>query len=99
MRGLMQKVLFDCERIREFMIDYLEDKLPAVTNIRFHVHLANCPACREYLYLYRTAANAETFRNENPPPEELLDATLDFLKKEGIVDEEGDKTRPPGQPG
>lgn len=97
MRGIFQKALYPCERIREFMIDYLEDKLPAVTNIRFHLHLSNCAPCREYLFLYRKAANAQTFRAENPPPDELLDATLDFLKKEGIVDEgaaEGGVTDP-----
>lgn len=100
MRGLMLKMLYPCERIREFMIDYIEDKLPPLTNIRFHIHVSNCPECREYLYLYRTASNAAKFRNENPPPEELLEATLDFLRKEGIVGDGdgGDVTDPRNGP-
>ena len=93
MSPLMRKALYPCEQVREFMYDYLEEKLPMVTSVRFHLHLNLCPPCREYLYLYRTAANAQAFRKENPVPDECLDSTLDFLKRAGIVSadaEDGD---------
>ena len=86
--SLFYSLLYPCDRVRDFMYDYLEGGLPTLTSVRFHLHLNGCAACREYLYLYRTAANAEKFRKENPPPDELLSATLDFLTKEGIVEGE-----------
>jgi predicted anti-sigma-YlaC factor YlaD len=92
MKGMMAKALYTCDQVRDFMYDYLEDRLPMVTNIRFHLHLNSCPECRAYLFLYRKAANAQAFRKENPPPEEFLASTLDFLAQEGIVDPEDDVT-------
>jgi predicted anti-sigma-YlaC factor YlaD len=86
--SLFHTMLYPCEKVRELLYDHLEEKLPALTSIRFHLHLNGCAACREYLYLYRKAADAQAFRKENPPPEELLSATLDFLKQEGIVGED-----------
>jgi hypothetical protein len=88
--SLFYTLLYPCDKVRDFMYDHLEGKLPMLTSIRFHLHLNGCAACREYLYLYRKAADAERFRKENPPPDELLEATLDFLKQEGILrDEDG----------
>jgi hypothetical protein len=104
--SLFYTLLYPCEKVRDFMYDHLEKDLPTLTSIRFHLHLNGCAACREYLYLYRKAADAQAFRKENPPPEELLSATLDFLKREGIVGQgeiadaaEGDGTADDGTPG
>ncbi len=85
MSGLFYKVTYTCEKAREFMYDYLEDGLPFWVSLRFHMHLNGCPQCREYLFLYKKAANAKDFRKENPAPQEFLDSTLDFLRKEGIA--------------
>jgi predicted anti-sigma-YlaC factor YlaD len=95
--NLFYTMLYPCDKVRDFMYDYLEGELPMLTSIRFHLHLNGCSACREYLFLYRKAANAEQFRKENPPPEELLSSTLDFLKREGIVDDadSGASVEPP----
>jgi hypothetical protein len=86
MSGLFYKVTYPCEKVREFMYDYLDDRLPTLTSIRFHMHLNGCAACREYIFLYKKAADAKSFRKENPAPEEFLKSTLAFLEKEGIVD-------------
>jgi hypothetical protein len=60
------------------------------------MHLNGCAACREYLFLYKKAADAESFRKEFPAPSEFLKSTLAFLEKEGIVDgNEGDDKRVP----
>lgn len=93
MKGLFYKLTFPCDKVRDFMMDYLEDRLPTLTSIRFHLHLNGCAPCRAYLILYRKAANAQTFRNENPPPEGFLESTLKFLEKQGIADPEGDQGR------
>ncbi|MBW8888843.1 MAG: zf-HC2 domain-containing protein [Fibrobacteres bacterium] len=94
--NVFYNMLYTCDQVRDFMYDYLEGHLPMLTSIRYHLHLNACPACREYLFLYRKAANAEQFRKENPPPDELLSTTLDFLKREGIVGEEDAGTVPEG---
>jgi predicted anti-sigma-YlaC factor YlaD len=93
--SLYYALLYPCDKVRDFMYDHLEGKLPALVSIRFHLHLNGCAACREYLYLYRKAADAKAFRKENPPPDELLSSTLDFLRREGIVGDEDDPA-PPG---
>lgn len=85
MNSLFYKATYPCEKAREFMYDYLENNLPALVSIRFHIHLYGCPQCREYLFLYRKAANVKEFRKEYPAPQEFLDSTLDFLRKEGIA--------------
>ncbi len=85
MKGLLYRVTYPCEKIREFMYDHLEESLPTLISMRFHLHLNGCLACREYLFLYKKAANTKEFRKENPIPQDGLDRTLDFLRKEGIV--------------
>jgi hypothetical protein len=91
MTALFYKLYYPCDKIRDFAYDFLEGKLPAFVSMRFHMHLRGCPACQEYLRLYRTvasgrpAADVGRFRTENPPPRELLDETLAFLQKQGIV--------------
>ncbi len=86
MSGWFYKVLYPCDKVRDFMYDYLEEKLPTATSIRFHLHLNGCPECRAYLFLYKKAADAKAFRKEYPAPDAFLASTLDFLEKEGIVE-------------
>jgi len=86
MSALFYRLYYPCDRIRDFAYDYLEGKLTLAVSIRFHMHLRGCPQCREYLALYRLAANPAAFLKENPPPRELLDHTLEFLEKQGLTD-------------
>lgn len=88
MSGLAGLAFYPCEKVRGFMIDYLEDRLPSFTGIRFHLHLNTCAQCREYLLLYRKTANASTFRKEEPLPEDSLETALRFLASRGITDPE-----------
>jgi predicted anti-sigma-YlaC factor YlaD len=92
MSGWFYKVTYPCEKVRDFMYDYLDDRLPTFTSIRFHMHLNGCAQCREYLFLYKKAADAHSFRRENPAPDEFLASTLEFLEKEGITGPEDDAT-------
>jgi anti-sigma factor RsiW len=98
MSGWFYKVLYPCDRVRDFMYDYLDEKLPTLTSIRFHMHLNGCPECREYLFLYKKAANAKEFRKEHPAPDAFLASTLDFLGKQGVTAaEDGEPGREPGK--
>lgn len=99
MSGLFYKATFTCDKVRDFMYDFLDESLPTFTSIRFHLHLNGCADCREYLFLYKKAANAREFRKEHPAPDAFLASTLDFLRKEGITEADQD-TEPGGlEPG
>lgn len=80
------RLLYDCARIPEFAYDFLDGKLPRWTSLRFRAHLSGCRGCREYMRLYRMAADPKTFQAEHPLPAEMLASTLEFLKNEGAVD-------------
>ncbi|MDB5105211.1 MAG: putative zinc-finger [Fibrobacteres bacterium] len=95
MSGLFYKVTYPCDKVRDFMYDYLDGNLPTVTAIRFHLHLNGCAQCREYLFLYKKAANAKEFRKEHPAPDALLASTLGFLEKEGVTGPEDDAPEEP----
>jgi Putative zinc-finger len=86
MSGWFYKMLYPCDQVRDFMYDYLEENLPTLTSIRFHLHLNGCPECREYLFLYKKAADAKAFRAEHPAPDAFLASTLAFLELEGVVE-------------
>ncbi|MDQ3000263.1 MAG: zf-HC2 domain-containing protein [Fibrobacterota bacterium] len=97
--SMLYKVTYPCEKVREFMYDYLDESLPTLTSIRFHLHLNGCVQCREYLFLYKKAANTKDFRKTDPPPDEFLASTLDFLEKQGITGpgEDGAEDWQPGE--
>jgi predicted anti-sigma-YlaC factor YlaD len=80
--NLMTRIVYPCEKIVEFTYDYLENNLPALTKMRYRLHLSNCPNCREFLRLYRMAADPKAFLETNPIPDDLLQHTMEFLNTE-----------------
>lgn len=80
--SLLHRVIYPCDQIVEFTYDYLEGALPPLTLLRFHLHLRTCKGCKEFVRLYRAAANPAAFLHENPIPTELKDYTLLFLEAE-----------------
>ena len=98
MSGWFYKAAYPCDKVRDFMYDYLDESLPKLTSIRFHLHLNGCAECREYLFLYKKAANAREFRMEHPAPDAFLASTLDFLQKEGIADAASEADAETGRP-
>jgi anti-sigma factor RsiW len=74
-------VIGPCARVREFLLDYLEGTLPAPTRLRFRLHLLLCRACKRYLAQYHTGVEWARAVESDPPPPELVDLTLEFLKK------------------
>ena len=83
MNALMARLVYPCEKIREFVYDYAEGALPALTAIRFRMHIKGCDCCKEYVRLYLMAAHPGDFRKQNPPPAEFMEKTLEFLEREG----------------
>jgi len=91
MKGLAAKLMYNCDQISEFIYDYVEGKVSFITRARFDMHLKACKNCRQYVYLYSTAANPVKFIEENPLPEELKEKTISFLKSEGILEEKDEE--------
>ncbi len=97
MKGLLGMALMRCERIADFVYDYAEGNLPSQwLAMRFEAHITLCKRCREYVLLYKAAADVSEFRRLNQPPEELLETTLEFLTREGLIDKEDDAAAPGG---
>lgn len=72
-----------CREIAEFLMQYADGELPWRQRTAFKLHLALCPACREYLKSYeltvKLARLAATPDEEPVPasvPEELVRAIL-----------------------
>lgn len=86
MMKMMMKVMYPCPKIRDFVFDYAEGNLNPLVSLRFRLHISMCKDCNEYVRLYRMAADIRGFRKVKPPPEELVEKTMDFLVREGIAD-------------
>jgi predicted anti-sigma-YlaC factor YlaD len=85
MRRPLSLALYRCDQVRDKLYEALEGALPPLFKLRFRLHLAACAPCREYLELYRQAADMARFRRDNPPPTPLMDETLAFLEERGIA--------------
>lgn len=75
--------MITCKEFENFILDYLDDELPAQQRSRFERHIQLCRECREYLQVYRRTL--EVSRAVFPPPgasvpddvpEELIKAIL-----------------------
>lgn len=67
--------------VREFLIDYLEGTLPLLKRWQFYGHLLLCARCAAYLRKYDSSVKLARNYLDDPPPEELVDLTLTFLKR------------------
>ena len=47
-----------CQELAELVTDYLENRLPNGTQLRFEAHLAQCSGCRTYLEQMRQTIRA-----------------------------------------
>jgi predicted anti-sigma-YlaC factor YlaD len=66
MRWPLSLALYRCDQVRDKLYEALEGSLAPVVKLRFRLHLAGCAACREYLRLYRQAADMGRYRRDNP---------------------------------
>jgi anti-sigma factor RsiW len=78
-----------CCECMEFLIDYLEGRLPESTRTVFEVHLSRCPPCRTYIETYRlsiqlgqTACRCSG-EEAAEMPEQLVQAILAALRQPG----------------
>ncbi|MCZ6626658.1 MAG: zf-HC2 domain-containing protein [SAR324 cluster bacterium] len=87
----MQSSLFmkDCENIRNFLMDYLDGVVPLGEAMMFRLHVLLCTRCRRYMNRY--SESAELARNimNDPPPPELINLTMEFVRKQSSEDVPG----------
>lgn len=77
----MMKLLMGTHtEIREFLVNYLEDKLPALKKYQFQMHLLLCKDCGNYLGKYRSSIDLSKNYLDDPPPRELVNLTLKFIE-------------------
>lgn len=78
-----------CRQLADFILDYVEGRLPAAQVGEFERHLAACPPCVAYLDGYRRtialgrAALAAGAPAEGPAPERLIEAVRAARRKGG----------------
>lgn len=75
-------MMMTCREVYGFLDDFLEDRLDALTRLKFGGHLVICAVCRSYLATYRVtlaAAHGAELTDapaDTPVPEELIQAIL-----------------------
>ena len=79
-----------CEECVDFLLDYVDGRLPDEQRFHFESHVAFCPACEDYVANYRQAAEmcrdgGDELRREpeQAMPQELVDAILKARKSAG----------------
>ena len=76
-----------CQELVELVTDYLEDRLPSSTRLRFDAHLAQCSGCRAYLEQMRqTIRTVGRLREASIQPEardRLLSVFRDWKRRSG----------------
>ncbi len=77
----LPSILRDCEEIRDFLMDYLDDKIPKTDSFIFRLHLLLCFRCRRYMNRYNTSVKIAQNILDDPPPDELVNLTNEFLRK------------------
>ncbi len=72
-----------CEEVNHFIVEYLEGALPSRPRALFEGHIARCPNCRPFLDQYRQTIEMvrEAGADVPEPPEELVEATMTFLRQ------------------
>ena len=79
----MPSVLKDCDEIRDFLMDFLDNHLPKSDAFVFRLHIFLCSSCRQYMNRYKTSVELAQNILDDPPPPELINLTTEFLKKKG----------------
>ena len=71
-----------CQQVNEFIVDYLEDRLPHKTRIMFEKHLAMCPSCVPFFDQYNQTVELIREEGKIDIPPDLAEHTMAFLKQQ-----------------
>ena len=90
LKGFMLKHMYGmitCKEFEDFILDYLDDELPALQRSRFERHIRLCRECKQYLQAYQRTLEVSraVFPLADSPvpndvPEDLIKAILKARK-------------------
>lgn len=75
----------NCEQVREYMLDHLDNELPATLQQELSEHLRACAACREELEEYRKTALLLQLRAVPEPPEEYWEQSWTRIRTRTVA--------------
>lgn len=73
--------MLSCEQANNFIMDYLEDRLPAKTRVQFRTHLEKCTKCASFLDQYEKTVELVAEDGLIEVPADLTEHTLTFLRE------------------
>ena len=85
--NLIQKIMsvfnpmLSCEQVNQFIIDYLEGKLPPKTRSKFDAHISMCKNCGAYFEQYNQTVTMVNENGQLEIPDDLAKLTLEFLQE------------------
>lgn len=88
LRDALRPYMITCKTVNRFLADYLDGALDPDTRDRFEAHIRHCQNCDTYLSQYRMTVEMAKDDEVPPPPPELVERTLAFLKQH--LDEHAD---------
>lgn len=69
-----------CQDCIDFIVDYLDGRLPEADQVRFEDHMRRCPPCIEYFESYReTIRVAKEAGRETPAPPHVPEALVQAI--------------------
>ncbi len=71
----------NCEKVNQFLADYVEGTLNEKTRAQFQQHMDMCPCCGPYLDQYQTTIDMTHDCPCVEAPPELVEHTLSFLRQ------------------
>lgn len=77
----MPAVLKTCDEVQEFLMDFLDGRMPRLDSIKFRAHMVLCPACKRYMNRYNDSVKLAQNILDDPPPPELVNLTNEYLEK------------------
>ena len=80
-RSMYHRQRLSCREVNEFLVAYLEGQIEDDQRQAFETHIAGCPNCRTFFDQYRLTIDLVKNEETVAVPEELVDRTLDFLRK------------------
>ena len=70
-----------CVQVNDFILDYLEGRLPDETREKFEKHMETCPPCERYLEQYKQTVAIVSEIGKIDAPSDLAEHTMAFLKQ------------------
>lgn len=84
---LMRKMMDEpsCQEVNQFLADYVDNSLDPDLADRYRKHLSHCDCCEAYLNQYEGTIDLLHDCQRAEIPADLIEHTLDFLKKRGVT--------------